>query len=308
MESLTNHILMIRPAHFGFNAETAVNNAFQTKAEASENKEIQQKAIAEFDHMVEVLRGVGVDVFVVDDTPEPLKPDAVFPNNWISFHENGTVITYPMFAENRRLERRKDIIAAVGEKFKINNQYSFEFYEEEGEFLEGTGSMIIDRANKIVYACLSPRTHATLLDKYALLTQSKIIHFTAVDQAGLPIYHTNVMMALGLDFVVICLECIPDEVQKKNLISSFEATLKTVIEISLDQVNAFAGNMLEIYGKHETRYLVMSAQAKASLTENQISKISSFTNILPIDIPTIEKYGGGSVRCMMAEVFLPPKQ
>lgn len=296
---------MIRPAHFGYNEETAVNNSFQTEANENQSLQIQKAAIDEFDSMVEMLRREGVNVTVVEDTPDPIKPDAVFPNNWVSFHQNGTVITYPMFAKNRRIERRQDIIDQLATRFEIKNRYSFEFYEEEDEFLEGTGSMIFDRKNSLVYACLSPRTHATLLDKFNLLMKTRCIHFMALDKAGEPIYHTNVMMALGEDFVVICLECIPDEDQKKELLRSFETTGKEVIEITLDQVNAFAGNMLEVYGRDKKRFLVMSQQARDALTEQQINQISAFTNILAIPIPTIEKFGGGSVRCMMAEIFLP---
>jgi hypothetical protein len=244
---------------------------------------------------------------VIEDTPEPQKPDAVFPNNWISLHENGTVITYPMWAKNRRIERRTDIFDILSQTHKIQNKYSFDFYEEEDLFLEGTGSMIFDRQNGIVYACLSPRTDVTLIDKFNLLLKTRSIVFDALDSNGKPIYHTNVMMALGENFVVICLECIPDETQKKTLIQSFEDTGKTIVDISLDQVNQFAGNMLEVLGSQQKKYLVMSAMAYASLRPDQIEILSGLTNILPIPIPTIETYGGGSVRCMMAENFLPKK-
>lgn len=298
---------MIRPACFGYNAETATNNSFQTEAKVEEQQLIQQKALEEFDNMTAILREKGINVQVIEDTPEPQKPDAVFPNNWISLHENGTVITYPMWAKNRRIERRNDIFDILSQTHKIQNKYSFDFYEEEDLFLEGTGSMIFDRQNGIVYACLSPRTDVTLIDKFNLLLKTRSIVFDALDSNGKPIYHTNVMMALGENFVVICLECIPDETQKKTLIQSFEDTGKTIVEISLDQVNQFAGNMLEVLGSQQKKYLVMSATAYASLRSDQIEILSGLTNILPIPIPTIETYGGGSVRCMMAENFLPKK-
>jgi hypothetical protein len=308
MQQLTNDIIMIRPACFGYNAETATNNSFQTEAKAEEQRNIQQKALEEFDNMTAILREKGINVQVIEDTPEPQKPDAVFPNNWISLHENGTVITYPMWAKNRRIERRTDIFDILSQTHKIQNKYSFDFYEEEDLFLEGTGSMIFDRQNGIVYACLSPRTDVTLIDKFNLLLKTRSIVFDALDSNGKPIYHTNVMMALGENFVVICLECIPDETQKKSLILSFEQTGKTIVEISLDQVNQFAGNMLEVLGSGQKKYLVMSESAYASLRPDQIELLSGLTNILPIPIPTIETYGGGSVRCMMAENFLPKKR
>jgi hypothetical protein len=308
MQQLTNDIIMIRPACFGYNAETAVNNSFQTEARAEEQRNIQQKALEEFDNMTAILREKGINVQVIEDTPEPQKPDAVFPNNWISLHENGTVITYPMWAKNRRIERRSDIFDILSQTHKIQNKYSFDFYEEEDLFLEGTGSMIFDRQNGIVYACLSPRTDVTLIDKFNLLLKTRSFVFDALDSNEKPIYHTNVMMALGENFVVICLECIPDETQKKTLIQSFEDTGKTIVEISLDQVNQFAGNMLEVLGSQQKKYLVMSATAYASLRPDQIEVLSGLTNILPIPIPTIETYGGGSVRCMMAENFLPKKR
>lgn len=307
MRQITNHILMIRPAHFGYNEETAQNNAFQTKAEAIDFSKLEATARQEFDQMVDLLRSKGIDVLVIEDTDQPVKPDAVFPNNWISFHENGSIITYPMYAKNRRIERREDIIEKVGQHFNIKNRYSFEFYEDEDLFLEGTGSMILDRPNKIVYACLSPRTDATLIDKFNVLMGYRSCIFRSVDRSGKDIYHTNVMMALGEDFVVICMESIPDEDSRKELRSLFEKTGKQIIEINYAQMEAFAGNMLEVLGSNDKRYLVMSRTAYDSLTNEQIQTLSALTNILAVPIPNIEKHGGGSVRCMMAEIFLPEK-
>jgi hypothetical protein len=310
MQQLTRNILMIRPSNFGFNPETALNNSFQSKDTISDQELLKETAKNEFDNMVSLLKSKGVNVLVVEDTSFPVKPDAVFPNNWISFHENGTIITYPMYAPNRRIERREDIIDKVGEQYKINNRYSFEFYEDDENpvYLEGTGSMIIDRPNHIVYACLSERTDATLLDKFNVLMGTKSIVFRSLDKEGHEIYHTNVMMALGEDFVVICMESIPDEESKKRLNKSFSDTGKEVIEISQKQTESFAGNMLEVKGRDNRRYLCMSETAYNSLTLSQKEKLSAKTELLPIPIHNIEKYGGGSVRCMMAEIFLPARK
>ncbi len=306
-KNLTANILMVRPANFGYNEETAANNAFQQKIEQENPEQIKLKALVEFDAMVSTLQQNGINVWVVDDTNNPVKPDAVFPNNWISFHENGTVITYPMFAPNRRLERRDEIINQLESSFRILNRYSLEFYEDEGLFLEGTGSMVFDRANKLVYACLSERTDATIMDKFNVLMGTRSIMFNATDRKGLPIYHTNVVMAMGNDFVVICMECIHDQGQKHMLLESFKHTGKRVIDITLDQMEHFAGNMLEVIDKSNKRILILSKTAYDALDESQKTLLSQSTHLLPIAIPTIEKYGGGSVRCMMAEVFLPLK-
>lgn len=300
---------MIRPANFGFNEQTATNNSFQSQEQIVDAQALKVTAQVEFDNMVSSLRSVGVDVIVVEDTLSPVKPDAVFPNNWISFHENATVITYPMYAPNRRIERREDIIDGLKDKFEVKNRYSFEFYEdEEGIFLEGTGSMIFDRPNKIVYACISERTDITLLDKYCVLMGYRAVTFRSLDRQGKDIYHTNVMMALGEDFVVICMDSLDSPESKSMLLKHFEATEKTIIEITYDQMEAFAGNMLEVLGAYKKRYLVMSQSSYECLTDVQISSLQKHTNLLPISIKNIEKFGGGSVRCMMAEVFLPLKK
>lgn len=309
MNQLTNHIMMIRPANFGFNDQTASNNAFQSTDKIADTKALKDIAKGEFDSMVSTLRSEGVDVLVIEDTPEPMRPDAVFPNNWISFHENGALITYPMYAPNRRLERREDIIEIIEDKFKVKNRYSFEFYEDEDEplFLEGTGSMIFDRKNEIVYACLSPRTDAVLIDKFNVLMNTRSVVFHALDRNGKEIYHTNVMMALGHDFVVICMESVKTEESKTQLRKIFDQTGKEIIEITLDQMEAFAGNMLEVLGKGGKRLLCLSQTAYNSLTQLQKEKLSQKTTLLPLAIDHIEKFGGGSVRCMMAEIFLPIK-
>lgn len=308
MKQLTSHILMIRPSNFGFNEQTASNNSFQSTG-SIDNNELRVIAQNEFDDMVNHLQSKGIHTHIIEDTALPVKPDAVFPNNWISTHENGTLITYPMFAPNRRIERREDIIESLEDKFKMNHRYSFEFYEEEDEpmFLEGTGSLIFDRPNSLVYACTSQRTDIRLIDKFNVLMGTQSIVFRALDSQGNDIYHTNVMMALGLDFVVICMESIPDESSRKRLVNSFNLTGKEIIEISLSQVESFAGNMLEVENNKGDRFLCLSQKAFDVLTDSQKQKLSDKTTLLPIPITHIEKYGGGSVRCMMCEIFLPLK-
>lgn len=300
---ITNNIMMIRPANFGYNDQTAVNNSFQSTPETKTAEEIRNAATSEFDNMVEKLRIHGVNVKVIEDSETPVKPDAIFPNNWISFHNKNTLITYPMFAENRRIERRQDIITEFEEELGYTVRYKFEFYEDEKLYLEGTGSMILDRENKIVYACISQRTDINILDKFCVLMgyQKQIFH--SYDKQDELIYHTNVMMCVGKDFVVICLESIHSEDEEKELIDRFESTGKEIIEISLDQVNQFAGNMLQLMTNDMSDLLVMSQSAYQSLEAWQIDKIRNHTQILALEIPTIEKYGGGSVRCMMAEIF-----
>lgn len=306
MQQITDTIMMVRPASFGYNEETAKNNAFQSTTELSAD-ELQAKAAAEFDAMVAKLRSKGVRIEVIQDTDEPKKPDAIFPNNWISFHEDGTVITYPMYAENRRIERREEVVEQLSESYKVDRRYTFDYYEEENKFLEGTGSMLFDRANNIVYACLSERTDAMVLEKYAVLMGSQKVAFRSVDRNGQDIYHTNVMMALGEDFVVVCLESIQNPAEREELVATLERTGKEIVDINYDQVEAYAGNMLQVKSEDGTRYLCMSQQAYDSLTTEQVATLEKYTQLLPIDIETIETIGGGSVRCMMAEVFLPKK-
>jgi hypothetical protein len=303
----TSHILMVRPANFGYNEETAASNAFQSNDNTLTQAEISQKALAEFDAFVEKLRKAGIDVIVAEDTNRPLKPDAVFPNNWVTFHQTGTIVTYPMAASVRRLERRDDIIRAIQERFRVEQKIQLQEYEEIDQFLEGTGSMIIDRPNKLVYACLSPRTHIDLLVRYCKLMGYTTVPFHAVDGNGMEIYHTNVMMALGETFVVICLDTVQSEIEQNMLLTKFAASGKEIIEITLEQMMNFAGNMLQVRNSSGETFLVMSGQAFDSLEDGQIAQISKHTNIISSPIPTIETYGGGSARCMMAEVFLAEK-
>ena len=301
----TAHLLMVRPANFGFNEETAESNAFQQKDDQLSPAVIRKRALQEFDDFVELLRVAGVDVMVVEDSPKPLKTDAVFPNNWVTFHSNGTVITYPMYAMVRRLERREDILQQVNERFPFSKRIRLETAETRRKFLEGTGSMILDRVHKIAYACLSPRTDAELLDEFCQLTGYRPVVFTATDANGVEIYHTNVMMALGETFVVICLETIKKPDERAMLLQTFAETGKTVIEISLAQMLAFAGNMLQVRNRHGEPLLVMSEQAFRSLSKDQVRALNIHTNMLYSPLYTIEKFGGGSARCMMAEIFPP---
>ncbi len=300
---ITSTILMVRPANFGFNPETADNNTFQKNDPSLTINTIKEKAIQEFDAFVEQLIAHGIQVTVIPDTATPIKTDAVFPNNWISFHEDGLLITYPMFSKNRRLERRPDIIETFSKSYSIKNHIRLEKWESTLQYLEGTGSIIIDRVHKIAYASLSIRTDEKLFEDYCQFMKYKKVVFQSVDADGIPIYHTNVMMALGIDFVIICMESIPDPKEKEQLRSLFTATNKKVIDITLDQMAHFAGNMLQVKNTEGLSYLVMSSQAFYSLRKDQIQEIESYTNILHSDLRTIETYGGGSARCMIAEVF-----
>lgn len=300
----TSHILMIRPVDFKFNEQTAGDNKFQV---ASEQANVQQKALAEFDGFVSILRENGVDVTVVNDTLQPETPDSIFPNNWVSFHEDGAVFLYPMHSPNRRLERRKDIIEELGKSFEVKHLTDLSFFEQQGLFLEGTGSMVLDRTNKIAYACLSVRTDKDVLENFAMLTGYEIVAFHAVDADGFPIYHTNVMMCIGEKFAVVCLESIKSTEDKIAVLENFKATHKTVIDISFDQMNHFAGNMLEVQNKNGESLLVMSEQALKALHGTQITALSAFSKIVTAPLYTIEQNGGGSARCMLAEVHLPLK-
>ncbi len=299
---------MVRPANFGFNPETAVNNAFQSDDKSLTINEIQTRALEEFDKMVNILRGRAINVFVAEDSAMPIKTDAIFPNNWLTTHADGTMLLYPMFAQSRRSERSEVIQNSLQVQFEVKKRIHFEHYEGIGKYLEGTGSMILDRQNELCYACISPRTDRALLDEWCDTMHFKRIAFAAVDGNGKDIYHTNVMMALGETFVVICLETVPNEVEKINLIKHFEQTKKDIIDISLDQMLHFAGNMLQVRNDFSETFLIMSQQALESLNPIQIAHIQRHTQILAADIKTIETYGGGSARCMMAEIFFQKKE
>lgn len=302
----TSHILMVRPAHFAFNEETAASNAFQSREGDMSAAEIRRRAVAEFDAFVDRLRAAGVDVIVAEDSASPAKPDAVFPNNWVSFHQEGTIVTYPMFAPVRRLERREAVIdTVVQEGFAGGRRIRLEGNEAANRFLEGTGSIIFDHPHRLAYACLSPRTDAALLEELCREIGYEKVVFHAVDAKGQDIYHTNVMMALGETFVVICLDSVRDPAERRMLEEKFRATGKEIVDITLAQMNAFAGNMLQVSNRAGETILVMSSQAYNALTTSQIETLKKHTKLLHSPLETIETYGGGSARCMMAEVFLP---
>ena len=298
----TSHILMIRPVNFTFNAQTAVNNAFQS---AASDDSTHGKALAEFEGFVKVLRDNDVDVTVVDDTPEPNTPDSIFPNNWISFHQEGIVCLYPMYAQNRRLERKPGILQRLEQHFRVDATVDLSGYERDSLFLEGTGSMVLDREFRIAYACLSPRTDRQVLEDFCIKMDYQPEVFVAVDEANSPIYHTNVMMCVADSYVVVCLDSIPESFQREHLEATIRGTEKEIIPISLRQMNHFAGNMLQVHNARQEKLLVMSTQAYLSLTPEQIEKLRSYNRIIHSPLTTIETNGGGSARCMMAEVHLP---
>jgi hypothetical protein len=298
----TSNILMIRPVAFGFNTQTAESNAFQNRDD--DQQAVQQKAQQEFDGFVDILRDNGVNVTVVDDTAEPHTPDSIFPNNWVSFHDNGDIFLYPMQAENRRLERREDIIRQLEDNFKANHVIDLSRFEVKNQFLEGTGSMVLDRESKIAYACLSPRTNAEVLKAFCDYTGYTAVTFDAFDQNGQAIYHTNVLMAIGSKFAVICLDSIANISEKEKVITSLKSTHKEIIDITFDQMNHFAGNMLEVKNTDGETLVVMSQAAYVSLTADQKTTLEKYGKLIYADINTIETNGGGSARCMMAEVHL----
>jgi hypothetical protein len=296
-------ILMIRPFQFYFNQQTASNNFFQSNINIENANEL---AIAEFDSMVEQLRANHITVKVIQDTKDPSTPDSIFPNNWVSTHAGGTLCLYPMYAENRRAERKSSVIEFLQSNYKIENILDLTQFEIEGKFLEGTGSMVLDHQNKIAYGCISERLNIEVFTYWCDKMQFKPISFKALDDKGQPIYHTNVMMCMGDQFVVICLDSIPTEQERQTLLDSFVKTNKEVIEISQDQLNHFAGNMLQVFDITEKPHLIMSDQGYQSLKTAQVKRLEKYNPLLPISIPTIEALGGGSTRCMLAEIYLSP--
>jgi hypothetical protein len=296
----TSDILMIRPVNFIFNKETAVNNVFQV--EGSGYGQVQKDALKEFDAFVEMLRLHKINVTVVNDTPEPHTPDSIFPNNWISFHENGKIVLYPMYAHNRRLERKPQLIDEVKQQFNIKEVVDLSIYEQHEQFLEGTGSMVLDRQNKIAYACVSARTNADLFNVFCQRMGYKPILFHAVDKNGRAIYHTNVLMCVADRYIVICLDSIKDPEERYIVRNAIRDSAKEIINISFEQMNHFAGNMLQVNNIEGKKFLVMSTQAFRSLTPEQQKKFKSYNEIIHSPLNTIEKNGGGSARCMMAEV------
>lgn len=303
--SLARTVLLVRPASFGFNAETALTNHFQQTPAGLDAPTAQQQALAEFDAAVGALRAAGVRVLVFEDTAAPPKPDAVFPNNWLTLHPDGRAILYPMCAPSRRPERRPDILAALARQFQLTEILDLSAHEAENRFLEGTGSIIFDHPHRLAYAALSPRTDAALLAQVCAHLGYRAVPFRAVDARGQAIYHTNVMMCLGPDFAVICLESLPDAAERAAVTAELTGTGHAVVDITLEQVARFAGNMLVVQPATGRPALVLSQSAHDALTPAQRQQLTRHCDLLPLRIPTIETLGGGSARCMLAEVLLP---
>lgn len=291
---------MVRPARFGFNEETAKNNYFQQK---TEQVSVAENALEEFDAFVKLLRGNDVDVTVVQDTLEPWTPDSIFPNNWFSSHISGELVLYPMFAENRRLERKPEVMDLLVRKMNHRKIIDLTHWEKEGEFLEGTGSMIFDRDKRIAYACRSPRTSENVLRDFCARMNYDSVVFDSVDKDGNLIYHTNVMMEVGTQVAIVCLESIKNEKEREKVVSRLNATGKVIVDISLEQVNQFAGNMIELKSRNGNPLMIMSASARRALTMEKETIISTYNKILSPELNTIETNGGGSARCMIAEIF-----
>ncbi len=302
----TARLLMIRPVHFGFNPETAESNAFQDVEIAAQTKDVaQENARRQFDEMVRQLQASGVEVMVFDDTTEPYTPDSIFPNNWVSLHASGTVVLYPMQAENRRAERRLDIIDALAKRFHVSKIVDLTHFEQEGKFLEGTGSMVLDRMHRVAFACLSPRTHPDVLAEFSRQTGYRTVVFHATDAGGKAVYHTNVLMCIAETFAVVCLAAISNPDERLMVRQELESLNKRIIDITLEQMASFAGNMLQVQTQKGQKLLVMSTRAFESLTPKQIDLLDDYATLFHFDLSMIEGNGGGSARCMMAEVHLP---
>lgn len=304
---VTSTILMIRPAAFGFNEETAGNNYFQMNISVS-CSELQSRALQEFDGMVDLLRNNDIDVIVIEDSPDPPKPDAIFPNNWLATSPHGVMSVFPMYAKNRRLEKRGEIIQKLNDGFIVKDLQDWSKFEVEGRFLEGTGSMVTDHDNKMIYACISERTDLSVLEKYASTNGYQAIVFLATDKKGRPVYHTNVVMTLGEKFCVLCEDAIEEEWELIAVRQLLESTGHAIVAISRDQMHCFAGNMIELRNSNGEHILILSKTAYDSLRAEQRSMLEAFARLLPIAVPTIEQVEGGSVRCMIAEIFLEKRE
>ncbi|MEX0899064.1 MAG: arginine deiminase-related protein [Gammaproteobacteria bacterium] len=308
MPQTTRSVLMIRPAHFRSNPETAPSNAFQ-HLEAVPDRVAHAAAILEFTRVVSALTEAGIDVRVFDDAPVPIRPDAIFPNNWFTTHDDGTVVLYPMHAPSRRAEVRRDVIAELATGgFTVRRVVDLTGHAEPGLALEGTGSMVLDRVNRVAYACLSARTHRAVLDEFCSEVGFEPCVFSALDRRGIPIYHTNVQMWIGTRAAAVCLDAIIDRAEREAVRRGLAAGDRTVIELSHDQVAAFAGNALELQAGDGSPVIAMSAQASAALNVSQRETLKGYARIVDADIATIERCSGGSVRCMLAEIFLPREQ
>jgi hypothetical protein len=299
---------MVRPASFGFNPQTAASNAFQRPPDSPGETEMQRHACDEFDGLAEALRRAGVEVLIAADTPQPAKPDAVFPNNWVSFHVDGTVALYPMLAPNRRCERREDILEQVVRdgRFRVSRTVDLTHREAEGKFLEGTGSLVLDRAQRVAYASPSPRTDLDVLGEFAQLLDYELVTFEARDGAGQPVYHTNVVMAIGTRFAVVCGEAISLSLHRDAVFNMLRAAGHEIVDISLRQMQGFAGNLLELAAAGGP-LIALSTTAWRSLESAQRRILESHALVVPVDISTIERIGGGGVRCMLAEIHLPKR-
>lgn len=297
----TSKIFMVKPIRFGYNAQTAENNAFQRKS--GYGREVQENALREFISYASLLRANGVSVVLAEDTIEPSTPDSIFPNNWFSSHEDGTLVLYPMFAPNRREERKDHFLKIIKSNFDVKRVVDLTHYETQGEFLEGTGSMVLDRVHKIAYACISPRTSETVLNDFCKELGYTPCMFHGFDEGGSPIYHTNVMMCVGTTYAIVCLDAITDQKEKEELKRTLESSGKRVMEISFSQMGSFAGNMLEVKGDGAKNLLIMSSTARKSLTTTQSRELSKTYKLLAPQIETIETNGGGSARCMLGEIF-----
>lgn len=306
-QQTTDTVVMVRPARFQRNPQTLSSNAFQALPLELTPAQEQAAALAEFNDLVTALTAAGVTVIDFDDSPEPHTPDAIFPNNWVSFHDDGTVVLYPMEAENRRRERRTDIVETLSNErgFRVNDIVDLTYHEREGRFLEGTGSMVLDRVSRIAYACLSSRTHLDVLAEFGQRLDFDIVAFDAAGRSGRAIYHTNVMMCIGTSFAVVCADAIADAQQREAVLARLGSSGREIVAIRRDQVARFAGNMLELRGADGQALLVMSAQAHRSLETEQLRRLESFARIVTAPIEHIELSAGGGVRCMIAEVFLP---
>lgn len=300
-------VMLVRPVAFHTNPQTADSNAFQRDPGTADPAAEQAAAAVEFAGLVGALAASGVDTIVFDDTPHSRTPDALFPNNWVTFHADGTAVLYPMMAENRRAERRRDILETLGRDwgFRIDRVIDLSASEADGRFLEATGSMVLDRVHRVAYACLSPRTDVEVLGEACRVLGYEPLAFTAVDAAGIPVYHTNVLMSIGTDFAVVCEESIAQAGQREAVRARLEATGHEVIPITLEQMTGFAGNVLELAARDGTRLVAMSANARAAFRPDQLERLSRRARIVSVPIGTIESAGGGSVRCMIAEVHLP---
>ena len=308
MHSQAPHsVLVIRPSSFGFNPQTVDSNAFQSKPREATQVSMPMRGLQEFDSLVKVLKAAGVQVIVSDDTPLPPKPDAVFPNNWVSFHHDGTVIVYPLLAENRRAERRIDIIYTLQKKFRFNvtRIIDLSMFELDQKYLEGTGSLVFDYRHKTAYAALSPRTHPGLIEIVCAELGYRYLTFNALDMKGREIYHTNVMMCIGEKYVILCTDTLRDPGQRKKVLDSLADSGLELIEITMDQMCSFAGNMIELKNGNGEHLLLMSGKARNSLSGMQLEELCRHATPVEVDIPTIETIGGGGARCMLAGIFLP---